>query len=584
MTTSAIQYLDREKELQTIKDPFKDAFEMIGKYVMQTKRHHTSESIPGQFETKDVFDGTAPRALEKSAASILGALFPSAVDTFELIPDIESIAFSGFEGFYEDRETKEYMDEATKRLTSMMDDHQANLIPCLAEAIRDVLGFGTAGVYPRETNDYAMPLYYEVIDVKMGLIDEGKNGRIETVYCNYEWTIRRALEEYPDAEWSKATKDKVAKGLFNEKIKILQVIEKRVGVKVNPDVPNVKDYPYAFVIIEKEAKHIVVEGGFTELPVFVARLIKVTGEVWGRSPAFYNMPEIREINFDNEMSIKATELWLFPPKLVRNESIIGQADLTANATNVMDGSRINQVANEPPIQTIEIVKNPVLLKERIDKLELIISEGWWVDRLLDLNNETEMTLGEANIRNQLRGLSLIIIYAQLIIELISPLIHRAFNVAWRTGRLGVVRGSIEHQRLINFGIEPLVIPDAIAAMVQNGRPPYKINYISPAARMMQSEKLRGIAHTTEFVMNAAQAFPEMPDNFDGDKIASHVQYLSGAPSDIRRAKSEVDELRAQRAAAQQQEAQMLMAQAGAETLRAGAQGVQALSQAEGNRK
>ncbi len=169
-----------------------------------------------------------------------------------------------------------------------------------------------------------------------------------------------------------------------------------------------------------------------------------------------------------------------------------------------------------------------------------------------------MTAFETGVRNELRGQSLGTVYSRQQTELFTPLVDRTFNILFRRGLYGVIRGSAEEQELLSKGIEPRYIPDKVVDLINRGEEVFKVTYISPAARVMQAEELLGIERMVTFAVQTAPAIPTILDNLDEDEIIRRVQTLTGAPPSTIKDGKVVQQLRearnqAQQAAAQQEQ-------------------------------
>jgi hypothetical protein len=570
--------LERFDQLKKLKQPWLPAFEVLGKYIRQRKRRHISDTIPGEILTSDVYDSTAPRALGKAAATLVGSLWPSASQSFELVPTRESGLMQDF--LFSNEEEKAYAEQATAIMQTIFDQPEAGLLPALQEITEDALAFGTSGIYPREQEDNDVPVYFEPIDVKVAYIDEGKRKQIDTVYIKRAFTVRQIIQEFDPATLSQSVQAKIRDKQWEEKVNVLQAVEPRLFV--NPQAIGNKAMPIAMMNVEIEARHMIDEGGFAEMPVFITRFEKALGEVWGRGPGIAAIPDIREINHLRQLFILATEKWIEPPIAYYQEAVLGNGvvNLSAGARLILNLN--SRFGTNKPFELIDVVKDPTLVIERIRQLEEIITDAFFIDRLLDLNNQVQMTANETNVRNELRGQSLNLIYARQLSELYQPMIRRVFNILLRRGFLGVQSGSPQEASMLNAGISPLIIPDSLATKMQNGRFPLTIRFISPAARIMKMERSFGINNFTEYAIKTSTVFPEVLDNINIDETIRQVQDLTGAPAKILRADDEVERIRKGRAEAQQAQMQAAQMQQAAEAMRAGGQGLQAIAGAEGN--
>jgi hypothetical protein len=185
--------------------------------------------------------------------------------------------------------------------------------------------------------------------------------------------------------------------------------------------------------------------------------------------------------------------------------------------------------------------------ERIEELKQSISGHFMIDRLLDLNNETEMTAFEVNERQKLRAYIVNSLFARQIAEVFNPLIHCCFNMELKRGHLGVLPSSNKHIQGVLDGEKVLVIPAEIATAMLRGEQVYEIKYLTPAVRMMKAQLASGIITTWKFANDVAQTQPEIYDNLDEDMSIKLIAEYSGGPQDIIRSAEAIANIRGARA-------------------------------------
>lgn len=568
--------LDRHKKLKTEKEPWINTYRLIGEFVMSRKQNFNQEMQQGQILTGQIFDGTAPRANQLMAASLMGALYPNGSRSFRIDPpDDMSAAEAGSE------ELKRWYEFVTKRQASVMDNHRAGLLMALMEVETDNGAFGTAGLGIFENyDDDGMPITYRAYDVKCMCISEGLNGYVDTVYIEKCMTIKQLIQEFGYKNISKESKEAYDKDP-ETKVTVLHAIEPRLdGV---PDNFGSDNMPIASIWIEVDHNHIVKESGFFEMPILVTRFYKgQTGEKYGRSPAMEAMPDILEVNMQREMAIVAGEKMLNPPLVVNDPDVMqnGRVRTSAGAQNYRKmGGRTQEANSRPAIEPIFTVQEINSTYQRITELGRIIEMAFFIDRLTDLQTDrSRITATEASMLNDMRGQSLSLVYARQIAELFTPLIERTFNILFNRGFFGVMPGSDEHLAAIGMGAEIDVIPDIVVRRILQNKEAYKVTYIAPAMRIMQAEELQAIERTLMLILQAAQAAPSILDNFDWDEFARLVRQLTGAPTTIVKSMEVVEAFRQQQMQAQQAQQQMMAEQMQSETVKnigqaAGAVGV-----------
>jgi Bacteriophage head to tail connecting protein len=536
--------LTRYQALKAEKAPWLALYDMISKYVLMRDKHILEgvTPVPVNFSRADLFDLSAADALHLMAASLTGALWPNGGRTFRILPPLDMQ-----KKLEEDDEVKNYYQFVTQTLASYMDEPKAGLHTSLDEYMSDQGSFGVSGISVFEDDDPDTPFIFRAEDVKGMVYDESAKGVVDSVFIERRMTVRQAAQEYGYDALSQTHKDCYTNGDVNKQAKILIVIEPRRDR--DPFSYGAKGLPVAGIHFDLDTPEVILrETGYHEMPVLVTRFWKLVGEKQGRSPAMNALPEILELNQLREAYIVAVEKKLDPPMFTYSDSMLGSGviDTSAGAITVFSASGRAAPSGDPikPIYTIDDIS---FTQQRMAELGQIIASRFFIDRLLDLNNEQRMTLGEANIRNKLRGESLNPVYSRQITELFKPLIERCFMIAYRKGLLGVVRGGERDIAMQLQGLTPLYIPDAVAARMDRGQDVYRIEFISPAARIMQIEELNGLTQTLEVTTAAAALNPESMDVIDLDVVLRRCAELTGAPDEVTRAVNRIEEIRKARA-------------------------------------
>lgn len=539
--------LARAKKMETEKQPWLNTFQTIGEYVYMRRQNFTTNTQPGQFLTTKVFDSTAPKSLHQMASSLIGALYPGSNRVFRILPP-ENMSKEDATS----RDVIDFYSRCTSVMASKMNHPKAGLMTSLEEYMMDEGAFGIAGIAIWEMPPgHSHPISYNAIDAKRLTVDEGPDGFIDTEYITTEVSVKALIQEFKVEGVSKSTREAYYQNRLSDMVKVMHCIEPRLDLE--PGKIGADNMPYMSLKFEIESKHILAESGYEENPVKVCRFWKCMNEKYGRSPAMETMPDIIEANLMREALIIATEKILDPPTAATDDgSLAGPIDTSAGAINVRHVSgRISEQSHRwiEPVFTVGDIKPA---KERILELQESIANSFFIDRLIDLNNESRMTAYETNVRNTLRGQSLGTVYARQVMELFTPLIERSFNILLRNGYFGVDSESIDVFEAEANGEEPPpIIPEAVLKLIHNGQDAYRIEYITPADRVMKQEELTGIQQTTAIITELGGINPDVFDSIDIDIMMKHVVEYTGAPEDIIRDSETIRTIRAAR-----QEAQM----------------------------
>lgn len=547
--------LERGKQLKKKREPWNPLYQLLGEYIHTRRQNFQGEQTPGEFLTKEIFDSTAPKANKTMASSLVGLLWPSSSKRFEFQPPRQ---------LPKSIEVKKYYEQITQVVRDILDNPKGGLLTALDEYMIDQGAFGSSGV--EATEHEKLCAVYRSWSIKEMYFDEGRNGEVDTIYLFLKFPVQRMVKEYGIEACSEKVQKLFNDGQYDEEIEILIAIEPRY--MRDPMKLNNLNMPFQSLHIETASSKLLREKGYEELPIKVGRFTKLTGEVQGRSPGMDALPDVLEANIIWEATTVAIEKNLAPPLGVLDDGRLGgeEIDTSANAINVFNYSgRAGESNPVFPLFTVGEIKQTMQLLERLAET---ISDHFYVDRLLDFNNESQMTLGEAQMRNRIRFATLNSIFARQIQEVFSPLIERTFNLAFKQGRLGVIKDSLEHQAAYLLGEDPIVIPNEVARLMLKGADVYKIQYFTPAMRIMQAEEAEGIMRSWEFAgVVAKMGATEALDCLDGDISVERFTAISGAPSEILRSKEAREVIRTERDEELQKQAEMQQMMAGAEVIR-----------------
>jgi hypothetical protein len=571
------RYLARNNDLKTIKDPWNTHYQRLAQVFLTRKQDFTNVVAPGEFLYSTIFDNTGEFAAQQAASVFLSMLWPDGPRTFRLKPVEELKDAQGAEEFFRN---------ATRQLHRYMDTPRAGLALALQEYEIDMQVFGTAGVGAFENGDDSVPVVYEAWGVKNMCISENAQGFVDNIYFTEARTVRQLVEEYRD-DVAPQVKELYAQGKFEEKVEVLRVLEPRplADRQIIDQAGVVMGTKEGFLgmatrtlHIDLKNKFIMREGGYEEFPVAVGRMIKTIGEVQGRSPAMTALPHTNSLNSLYEAVLRASEKQLDPPLGVLDDGRLGGGviDTSAGALNVFNSS--GRLSGEKPVFQLFTVGELQDAEKRITELKDSIMQAFSLDRLLDLNNQTQMTAFETSVRNRMRGESLNAMFSRQKVEVFVPLIERSFNILYRKGYFGAPAegGLVSWARRAWAKLlkkDLMTIPPAIVDAIKAGLDIYDIEFISPAQRFSQSEKLQGIFTAAEFLQKMAviPGFEEIADNVDIDDMARNVIDYSGSPSTMQRTQADIKAIREGRRAQRELEAKLNAAQQVSEVARNAAQ-------------
>ena len=513
--------LRRYERLKQEKQPWLTHYQMIGQYIRHRKQNFTTQHSEGDFLTQEIFDTTASEANERFGSALIGNIWPSGAKTIRINPA---------KGLPKNKVIKDYFSKVTEVLTAFMDEPKAALSTSLQEYAEDLGAFGICGLAVFEKPDYHHPLSYKTWDIKRMVIDEDEDGFVNVIGAEYEYCAEVAVEKYGLDKVSKKIRDAYNEGKYEEKMRVLIFVEPNRNA--DPNKKGNKDMPYSTYHIDLDANIALRVSGFMELPVFVSRLAKAAGEKMGRSPGIDGLPDVLTVNAMAESILRATEKNLDPPLGVVDDAVLGNEEIDTSAGGLNVFSMSGRTPTDKPIFPLFTVGEMKSSMELRTSLQEAIWKRYKLDMLLDLNNQTRMTLGEAQIRNRIRSEGISSMFVRQEIEALSPMVIRSFNICFAKGLLGIPQNDSREKELLANGVDVFYVPAEVIEFAKSGRDVYDIQYISPAKRIMQAEELQGIMTTTDFATAHVSTIPDLVLSLNDEEIMQRVAELTGSPMEI----------------------------------------------------
>jgi hypothetical protein len=494
---------------------FRRAYNFVG----GTLRKDNTAPLGSFTKFGDVYSGKPKVALNKCASALLGMVWKNGARTFKVkMP--KSVSNT--------RENKEFYDRLNYKTIKAMEHPKARFVSTAGEDIREMCGFGQGGIGVFLTGDTASPLVYKSYTVKNCTLIENEEGYIEG--CYIEETLSRAdlIKKYGDAA-------KPKKGLSSGKDLNTEMVTYLHVVRPNPNFKegslNASDFEYMSLHFELKDGHILRDSGFHENPIAWSRLEKCSGETYSRSPAIDLLPDIYELNEAIRQFYRGSEKDNDPPKALLDDGAYGGGviDLSPKAFNVLDVSG-RQTGN--PIVDLHTPVNRQYLLAMIENLKQEIYEGYYLDQILDLNNEKRQTLGEAEIRNEIRSEPLASILVRILEEKYIPVVETSISLLFQIGEIGVLPGSDQQKMAQAVGKEVYIIPEEVASLIKAGDDFYELQFISPAARIMRAEELRGLKNAIGLSVEIREADPKPLMRYNMEKVIDLVNELEGVPDSV----------------------------------------------------
>ena len=510
----ARQLKDNLSRLQEKRSNWESHWQEVSDYMLPRKAEITKQRARGDKRHTQIYDATAIHALELLAASLHGMLTSSANKWFSLrfketeLNDID--------------EAKEWLENSTTRMYDAIG--KSNFQQEIFECYFDLIAFGTACLMIEE--DQEDTLLFSARHIKELYIQENKKGFVDTIYRKFKMPAQAVIDKFGIENVSKDTINTFKKAPFDE---IVLVHVARPRLDFDPKKKDKQNMPVQSIYFEFENGHIISIGGFKEMPYVVPRYLKASTEQYGRSPGMNALPDVKVLNKMVENSLKAAAKQIDPPLLVPDDGMLAPIRMSPGSINFFrSGSRER-------IEPLQINANTNVSLNNENQRRDAIAKMFHVDQLLITENRN-MTATEVLQRNEEKMRILGPVLGRLQSELLSPLIIRVFNMMLRQGLF-------------------MQAPDILSQQELN------IEYVSPMALAQRSQELQSLMRGLEIFGSLSQTLPVM-DYIDDNGMVKQIINILGIPATVIKSDAEVEQVRAERAQAEQaaMEQQQLLAE------------------------
>ena len=264
-------------------------------YVMPRKADVTTLRTRGEKRTEVLFDSTAITANNLLAASLHGTLTSPSLAWFNIKLRDENLN--------KDRDVQVWLEDTGRRMYDNFNDTNFNTE--VHELYLDLCSIGTAAIFVEEGNEGFEKdgIHFNTLHIAEYYIQENINGKVDTLYRKYKLTARQAVQEFGEKNLGEKVLQ-AAKEKPDKKFSFIHGVEPTKDYERAVGKSNTK-LPFHSCHVCEEDKMVVRSGGYNEFPYLVPRWSKATGEIFGRSPSYNALPDIKTLNKAVEIGLKA---------------------------------------------------------------------------------------------------------------------------------------------------------------------------------------------------------------------------------------------------------------------------------------
>lgn len=453
--------------------------------------------------------------------------------------------------------TKEWLDIVQGRLYALLS--RSNFYTSIHSLYSELGTFGTGCMFQMPDPRYGFR--FRILTAGEYCLDMDVTGKADTLYRIIDMPARHMVNEFGYDQCSEPVKQAVSTGNALQIFKVVHAVLPRADRDFKK--LDAKNKAWASVWYEfsgttdrpSRNQKFLKESGFDEFPAVGPRWDVTGDDVYGRSPAMDCFGDTSMTLSMKRSLIKMVHKLGDPPTVGPSE--LKHINLLPGGQNFVDSSQSGQAVY--PAQTIQPA-GITATRELIREAKEDIRHGLYNDLFLMLaqSDRRNMTATEVAERHEEKLIMLGPVLERLHDELLNPIVDRSFNI------------------MVEMNMVPPPPPEIQGL-------PLRVEFISLLAQAQKMIGTNAIDQHMSFVMGLGQAYPEILDTINPDRLADTYGDYLGVEEKIKTSGDERKAIREQRnaeVAAQQQMGQVGamadMAQKASQTPLAGGTALDAL--------
>ena len=535
-----MDYMRRWTDIKDERSTFFGHWQELSDYILPRRgRFLTSKRNDGSKKNGKIIDSTGTMAVRTLSAGMMSGITSPARPWFRLAtPD---------SALMEQSDVKQWLYAVERKMRDIFS--RSNLYNSLQTVYEELAVFGTGALLIAEDHNDVIRCYpFTVGEYGLGL---SSRLSVDTFYREFQMTVAQIVEQFGYENCSEPVQSMYKTGQLDKWVEVMHIIEPNSARQFNKK--DNYNMPYHSCYVEKASKNDkkLLLSGYEEFPVLAPRW-HVTGvDIYGRSPGMDVLGDVKALQIEQKRKAQGIDKMVNPP-LQAPSSLRGQtATVLPGGVTYVDTMAGTQGGFRP---TYEVNPRLAELQQDIQETQHRIRQGFYSDlfQMMTMSDRRQITAREIDERHEEKLLMLGPVLERLHTELLDPLIDRTFNIMLRNQ----------------------LLPEAPEEL---GGITLKVEYISVMAQAQKAIGTGAIERLAGFVGNMAAAKPDVLDKFDADQSVDEYAEMIGVPPKIVVPDDIVQQIREERAQAQQQQMAMEQATQAAQAANVGAQAAKVMS-------
>ncbi|SMG01062.1 portal protein [Burkholderia singularis] len=465
----------------------------------------------GRERSQKIFDSTAPLALRNFVAAMDSMITPATQFWHRLATSSEALN--------QQPNIKGYVQSVVNMLFAARYRWQGGFVTQIGATYQSIGLFGPGALMIE--HDVGHGIVYRNLPLGQLWFAENNAGLIDKTHVAWRLTVRQAAQRFGRNNLSPSMQLVLERDPEKE-FDFLHVVEPRADR--DPRKLDGRNMKFASYWLDEGRERIVQQSGFRTFPIAVGRFYVGTADVYGGSPAYDAIPDIRMANEQARTNIRGAQKLVDPPMLLSEDGVLEGFDLRSGSLNWggLD-DRGNELA-----KPLNLGKQAQIGIEFANQTRETINQWFYVTLFQILVDSGDMTATEVLQRAQEKGVLLAPTLGRTQAELLGPMIEREIDILSEAGQ---------------FPPMPSELRDAGADV--------DIEYDSPLNKAMRAGEGASILQWLQQLGVVAQFDPGAAKLVNGQRIGKLLADYGGVPVEAMNTDDELQASAEQEAQAQQ---------------------------------
>ena len=330
-------------------------------FISTNSNHYASKVVP------NIYNTTAIQAAEMLAATLYSGLTNDSTKWFSLkVKDLELQNVDS---------VKRFLEAASNKMLEIFTSPESGFSQQNHELLLDLVTYGTGCIFLEESEKDVIK--FSSRHLNEIYIVEDYTGIVDTVFRKFNLTARQLKQQFGDVVDSIPLIKGALESDPDREVEIVHAIYPNSDYSDSGKAKGRFKYNSCYLMGDMET--VIMEGHFYELPYLVPRWAKRVGEIYGRSPAWNAIADIKSVNTMEETMLKASQKRVNPPLLVADDGVLQPVRTYPNAL-IYGG--LDSTNYQARIQPLNMVGDLSINESMIEKKNKSIRDIFYIDQLV----------------------------------------------------------------------------------------------------------------------------------------------------------------------------------------------------------